>query len=56
MLGHRVGDGQPLEDIIDVKEESLTSMHTETDQAKCEEVKATISLNDMPVELEKKTY
>ena len=53
VLGHRVGDGQPLEDIIDVKEEPFNSTHLHTDPAKCEEVKATIPLNDMPVELEK---
>ena len=53
VLGHRVGDGQPLEDIIDVKEEPFNSTHLHTDPAKCEEVKATIPLNDMPVELER---
>ena len=53
MLGHRVGDGPPLEDTIDVKEEPLNSTHLQRDPAKCEEVKATIPLNDIPVELEK---
>ena len=50
MLGHRVGDGQPLEDIIDVKEESLTSIHTEAESETCEE---TIPLNELPMELER---
>ena len=50
VLGHRVGDGLPLEDIIDVKEEPLTSIHTEAETAKCEE---TIPLNKMPMELER---
>ena len=53
VLGHRVGDGPPLEDTIDVKEEPLNSTHLHTDPAKCEEVKATIPLDDMPVEIER---